>query len=360
MLSFLLLSCALPEVDTTADAYDTRRPGPDLMVQEDGNYLGGWWDSFDGTINPEDSQGPEGQLQGWIHWSIDTERYLVVANLVDVNKASNTALLVVDKQEQTYLNSSLQYRFGDNVIEHDTAFTEASQPPDGSWATVTDAGIEFEVHSGDLSLTGSAAAQGDSFVQTTRGPDGYGWLQWYTNLSLTQGTLTIDGVETELPAGSLGVYDRMVGHRIHVQSWNWLSMSGTATDESTGETAVISVQVAKDQEAAQPAIAALKYTVWVDGVLTKLPSANFDYSYSDEDAKETGDWAITSDDTTGDWIEVEFHPEFHRRDQSDWLWFLHTDFNQHYGTANGKLHVDGRTWLIDDMYALCEDSLIQL
>lgn len=357
-----LTACTDWEVDTSIDRYLERRASPSAMVDGDGNYVGGWWESWEGRINPEDASGPDGQLQGWIHWSFDSERYLVIANLVDLNSASNTALLVVDKQEERFVNRSLKYTFGDNVIERDKASSAITNPADGSWATVDDDDVlEFDVAADGVALSGRAVpALGDPFVQTTRSIDGYGWLQWYVNMEVEQATLTLDGEDIELEPGALGVMDRMVGHRMNVQSWNWLSLVGPATDPETGATATISVQLAKDQEQARPPVASLKYTVWVDDLLVKVPDVTFDYRITDADTRDTSDWSVSTEDRSGDWVDLTFSPRFHRRDQSDWAWFLHTDFNQYYGEVSGQVHVDGVTWELEEVFAVGEDSLLKL
>ena len=36
------------------------------------------------------------------------------------------------------------------------------------------------------------------------------------------------------------------------------------------------------------------------------------------------------------------------------------DFNQYYGHLNGRIHLDGRTWQVQDYFAVCEDSLLEL
>ncbi len=360
---FLALAAACaPTVDSRIDRYHEQRPSPDRLVDGEGNYIGGWWADFEGRINPEDASGPKGQLQGWIHWSLETERYLVVANLADLNKASNTALLVVDKQDETFENVSLKYTFGDNQIQRDKASSDIENPADGSWAQVNaDGDLLFAVYADKLSLEGVAhAAPADPFVQTTRSIDGFGWLQWYENMEVDEATLTIDGQEVPIPAGSLGVMDRMVGHRMHVQSWNWLSLVGEATDRDDGSTALVSLQIAKDQEAARPAIDALKYAVWVDGALVKLPDVNFVYQYTNEAEKQTGDWQISTADRSGDWVDLTFRPRFHRRDEASWLWFLYTDFNQHYGEVSGTVVVGGRSLQVEALFAVAEDSLLKL
>jgi len=359
MLLSLFLGCAL-EVDSTEDRYLERRPGPEALVDADGNYVGGWWESWEGDINPEDASGREGALQSWIHFILETDRYFIIANLADLNRAANTALLVVDKEEQDFQNVSLQYTFGDNVLAVDPDWSGYSNPADGSSATISEDGMTFEIYADELSLVGEVAARPDEpFIQTTRSVDGYGWLQWYVNYTLVQGTLTIDGEAIELPPGALGSYDRMVGHRSNTQAWNWISAIGEAVSEDGLTTATVSLQIARDKDEANPRIDAKKYAVWIDETLTKLPEVVFDYEVLDEETNETSDWHIYTPDTDADWIDLSFTPDFHRRDKTSWLWFYNTDFNQHYGEVNGELHVGGETWILTDLFAVTEDSLLQ-
>ena len=258
MLLILLAACGVPVVDNSADRYLEMRPGPEAMVDTDGNYVGGWWSDWTGEINPEDASAPASALKGWIHLSFDLDDYFVVTNIADLGKASNTALLVVDKTTGELHDVSLRYAFGDNQLQVSPTWDEMSNPADGSSATIHDDGtIDFAIHAEELSFEGTASVLTPEYIQTTRSVPGYGWLQWYDNLEIVEATLDLGDGPIDVPAGTLGAMDHTIGHRSTIQNWNWLSLIGEATNE-VGDTALISLQMARDQEGANPKIDALK------------------------------------------------------------------------------------------------------
>lgn len=361
LLLILAAACGVPVVDNSEDRYDERRPGPEALVDADGDYVGGWWSDWTGEINPEDASGPDSALKGWIHLSFDLEDWFVVTNLADLSKAANTALLVVDKRTGELHSVSLRYAFGDNVLEVGPAWDDFYNPADGSSSRVeADGTVSFAIYAEQLSFEGSAVPVGEPFIQTTRSVPGYGWLQFYENLEIVEATLDLGDGPIEVPAGTLGAMDRTLGHRSNIQNWNWLSLIGPATDAETGETEIVSVQVARDQEGANPKVDGLKYPVWVGDELFKLPDLSFEYEVLDEQTRETSEWRVRSPEGEPDALDLTVQPDFHRRDQQDFLWFVHTDFNQYYGPATGTLTHDGRTWEIQGLFAVCEDSLLVL
>ena len=361
LLFWTIFGCSGAVVDNTEDQYLVQRPGPPALVDEDGDYVGGWWSDWTGEINTSDASGPDSALKGWIHLSFDAEGLFIVTNLADLSKAANTALMVADKDTGALQDVSLRYAFGDNQLEVSPDWDDFSNPADGSYSRVLDNGdIEFGIYAENLSFVGVASPVGEPFIQTTRSEPGYGWLQFYENLEIVSATLDRGDGPVEILPGTLGSMDRTLGHRSTVQTWNWLSAIGTATNASTGEEQRISLQIAEDKEGAEPVVTALKYGAWVGDGLFKLPDITFEYDVLDEGARTTSDWRISSPVGEDDALDLTFTPEFQRRDQQDFLWFVHTDFNQYYGRANGTLTHDGETWNITDLFALCEDSLLVL
>ena len=39
---------------------------------------------------------------------------------------------------------------------------------------------------------------------------------------------------------------------------------------------------------------------------------------------------------------------------------VNADFNQYYGALSGRVHVDGRTWRVDKLFAVTEESALEL
>lgn len=362
MTLFLMLAACGPQiVDNSVDDYLVQRPGPDAMVDADGNYVGGWWSDWTGQVNPEDTTGRDGALKGWFHFSFNADDYYIVTNLADLNDAANTALLVVDKKTGKFYNESLRYAFGANEIETSQDRDEYSNPPDGSYSRRNEDGsVDFGIFTDTLSFEGSATPRGKEFIQTTRSEDGYGWLQRYPNLEISSATLDLGAGPVQVPAGTLGLMDWTVGHRSTEQTWNWLSCNGYATAQDTGESTFVSLQIAKDQEGADPVVTALKYGAWVGDDLFKFSDIVFDYDILDEDTRETGDWHIYTPEAGDDALDLTFTPMWQRTEQVDFLWYVHTDLNQHYGTLTGSLTHDGQTYVLDGLFALVEDSLLVL
>src|SRR5262249_25416519 len=88
----------VPEArDATRDRYLEMRPSPDRMVDEQGNYIGGWYSEFTGRINPEDATGDDYTFKKWLHFNIDDPAFYVVAQLVVTDIAGNAAIAVSDK-----------------------------------------------------------------------------------------------------------------------------------------------------------------------------------------------------------------------------------------------------------------------
>lgn len=356
-----LLGCGPEVVDNAADRYLEQRPGPEAMVDGDGNYVGGWWSEWTGEVNPEDASGREGALKGWYHFSFNAADYYIVTNLADLNSAANTALLVVDKRTGEFHSGSLRYAFGDKAIEVSGDRSIYENPPDGSFSRDDGGGVySFGIDVGTMSFTGSAAVRGEEFIQTTRSVDGYGWLQRFPNLEIVEASLDLGDGPVEIAAGTLGLMDWTVGHRSTTQFWNWLSTNGYATDEA-GDPVFVSLQIARDQEGADPVIDAQKYGAWVGDDLFKFGEVVFDYEVLDPETGETGPWRIhTPDGVTGDTLDVTFTPQWRRDEQVDFLWYVHTDLRQHYGSLSGTMVREGQTYTLDGLFALAEDSLLTL
>jgi len=361
VLTMLVLACVPTSVDNSADDYLTLRSGPAQLVDDDGVYIGGWWDDFDGTINRDTAQGADGAWKGWIHLNLTTDRYFISSNLADLNSAANTALLIVDRETGEIDSVSINDTFGDKEMTAADDFSEVTNDGNGSTMRMdgTD-GLSFALNADALTMEGSATARLAPFVQTSRYHDGYGSLQWWGNVEADAGTTFTIGDEVIDLSGALGTYDRTLGHRRTHQNWNWLSAIGTATRDADGEAVAVSLLMAKDRELARPIVEVQKYNVWVGDTLSKLPALEFEYEYTDEDEKETGDWRIYTPTDDGDWVDLSFEPEYHRRDQEDYLWFVHTDFNQYYGSLSGSMSIDGELYTIESIFALTEDSLLIL
>ncbi|MEL6182222.1 MAG: DUF2804 family protein, partial [Myxococcota bacterium] len=159
----------------------------------------------------------------------------------------------------------------------------------------------------------------------------------------------------DLPVGTLGAYDRTVGHRRPIQNWNWLAAVGQGRDTATDEPVVVSLIASTDQERARPRVVAHKNNVWIDGQHLKLPEMRFDYTVHDPKTWDTGPWTLTSHSSKGT-LDLTFLPEYRRREQPRIPLLTDVDFNQYYGYLSGQITALGRTVAVDGMFGLVEDS----
>lgn len=358
----------VPEfLDADVD-YLERRPPPPQLVDAEGHYNAGWYERFDGALNLDDSMALDGALQRWLHLTLNAPDHFIVLNLADMGKASNTAVLVVDKATGTFREASLT---GLGPAGHVSVSDDARRFVDAHHASMArfhgedDARLSFSMHAEGLHVTGVARrAIGPTFVQVTRYQRGRGSLQWYGNLELEAGILTLDDRVIPLPPGTLGTFDRTVGHQRGIQAWNWLAVAGQARCAETGRVVPIGIQVARDRPGARPRVESKKHAVWLEGELHKIPTAAFAYDIVDEGERTTSDWRLTSPSANSAapepaWLDLTFRPRFHRRELKRLL-IAKTDFNQYYGEVEGRLRVQGRTWELLPTFAVTEESWLEL
>ena len=339
------------------------QPAPPALIGSSQRYVAGWFEHFDGVFNFEDTQALRLALQCWVHLSIDTPERFIVLNVADLGKAGQTAILVADKSTGDFTHAASTRMFGRNEVTLTEDYRRFTDPATGSFVVMDESHDRwtFSVHAGEVHLTGTARRiGGPPFTQVTRFQRMRGSLQRYGNIVIEQALLTLGGEVHVIPPGTLGTFDHTVGHQRGLQNWNWVAAVGMATCVETGERSILGIQVAQDRSQARPMVRSYKHVVWLDDQLFKIPSAGFAYDYTDAEAKETGEWRIASDEQTGSrWLDLRFVPRFHRRERKSVV-LVNADFNQYYGTLSGRIHVDGRTWRVDDMFAVTEESSLEL
>lgn len=350
-------------VDTGVD-YLRQVPPPDKLVGEDGTYNAGWFTHWDGQINLEASSAFDMALHRFFHLTLDAGRHYLVWNIADFGRAGNTALLIADKEGGTFEHKSLAYPLVRNRITASPDYRLFEDPASGSFIRISpdDRHFAFSIHAESLHLSGEGEhALGPPFVQCTRFHRGRGSLQWYGNYRLTHGTLVMGKQVIALPPGSLGTYDRTLGHQRGLQNWNWIAASGMARCVQTGERAELGLQLHIDRDGAKPRVDSLKQMAWIDGKLYKLPKVSFRYELLDDD-HTSGPWKIgtpgQSDHGWG-WVDLTLTPRFHRREERHQV-IIDADFNQYYGELSGKVAIAGRVWELERFFACAEDSRLQL
>ena len=345
--------------------YTALKPGPDTLIGADERYRAGWFERFDGDFNFQDTRALPISFQGWVHLSLDTPEHFIVLNLADLGKAGQTALLVADKQSRAFRHAAETRMFGRNQVVLSDSYRRFQDGATHSMVA-TDASHQhwrFSVHAEDVHLVGTATrVGGPPLTQVTRFQRMRGSLQRFGNLAIEHAVLSIGDRVIPIPSGTLGTFDHTVGHQRGLQNWNWLAAVGMARCHETGEESLLGVQVAKDRPLARPVVQSQKYAVWVNDQLFKIPSAHFSYGYTDAEAKETGPWRIHSTEEGTDparWLDLHFQPHFHRRERRSVV-LVDADFNQYYGDLSGRVRAGGKTWIVEDFFAVCEESLLEL
>ena len=342
--------------------YLTQRAPPPAIIGPDGRYVPGWFTEFSGEMNLDRSNALGLALQRWFHLSIDAGEYFIVCNLANLTRAGNVALLVAHKRSGVFDHASRTRLIPNVKVEVTDDARHFTCTDTNSFIRVSPDGQHFHIslHVDQLHLQAIARhALGPALVQSTRFQRGRGSLQFYSNLELEHGLLTLRDRVVVLPPGSLGTVDRTVGHQRGLQHWNWIACAGVAWDRSRREQVQFGLQVAKDQEDARPVVRSNKYVVWLKEGLYKLPSASFEYEITDEQTRSTTPWHIRSDEAGDDWLDLRFDPRFQRREQRDGV-LAKGDFNQYYGEVSGRIRVAGRSLVLDGVFAVTEDSRLEI
>lgn len=340
--------------------YANRIDGPSAIIDAQGNYVPGWFDTFEGAHNFEDSSGPTKRFQKWIHVHFETKRWFVVANIAHLGLGGNVAILLHDKKTGKTEKSSATRYLMTNRISCDSTHSHFEDGESGSSIHLhPDGSVDFDVQTKTLGFKGRAVATlGKPFIQSTVFSPGMGTLQWWGNLSLEYGYVEHGDEKITLEPGSFGAYDRTVGHRPQAQNWNWLSVVGEMEDEKSGDQQVFSLQVSKEKENAYPRIHSQKYNFWLGNEHTKFDDLSIDYT-SDPTTRDTGKWRIIA--VGGDnSLNLNFRPHFHRREEK-WLPKLfEIDFNQYYGQLSGRVVHSGVAYRLQSVFAVCEDSWMNI
>lgn len=351
----------VPESLSDEVDYLVQRPAPEALIQPDGTYAAGWFADFPGALNLADSSAMRMSLQRWFHLTVDAPEFFVVANLANLTRASNNALLVVNKESGRFHQASLTRMFPNAAVEVDERAARFRDRETGSFVSVgPDGSVEIALNSGGLHLVARLRpALGPPLVQVTRFQRGRGALQWFGALEIEHGSVALHDRVIALPPGTLATYDRTVGHMRGLQNWNWLAAAGQAVDRATGARVPVAVQIAQDRAEARPRVHARKYAVWVDGRLIRLHAARFDYDLLDPEHRKTSPWRIQAEGPDDAALDVILDPRHHRREARARV-LVRADFNQYYGPLSGELRVGGRRFALDGLTAVAEDSLLEL
>jgi hypothetical protein len=355
-------------VDPSTDRYLEQRASPDGVVDGKGRYQGGWYTSFTGTFNEDQAAGDKYNLKKWLHVNVDDPRYYVVVQMVRTDFAGNLAVVVTDKQTGEFKSEDVVQMFSQSLTA-DAAVTKLEDPTTNSHMTLVDGVMDFDVNANGLRVRGKAhEILTPPYVQIHRFNDGYGALGVWGNLALDEGTVTLAGEEHSLTPGSLGLYDRTVGHQRTTLNWNYVATSGKARNRATGELRTFSVQGAIDRPRSVPLVNTRNHAFWLNSTLTKVEELRFEYD-TDPQTHEFGPWHIFTPAQPGRTARIDltltpppgFDKLFHRRNLSSDLWIVERDFHQVYGLVQGTLELDGAVWDLEPgTWALAEEALVVL
>ncbi len=352
-----------PEFLDDGTDYLVRQDPPEQLIGADGTYRTGWFEAVPPDLNLAESSAFDLAFQQWFHLSFETAEHFVVLNIAHLSKAGNTAVLVCDKATGAFEHASLTQILRGNDITVGPRGGRFHDPDTGSFISVSDSEerVQFSVHAEGLSAVGEARRiLGPPLIQSTGFHRGRGSFQRYGNLEVVHGTLALRDRVLALPPGSLGSFDRTMGHQRGEQNWNWVAAVGHARCEATGERGRLGIQIARDRELARPVVIARKYAVWTEHALHKVPDAAFHYTIDDPETRASeSPWHIRTPDPGEDWVDLSFTPRFHRREHR-FLWLMKADFSQYYGDLTGRVRVGGRTWALEPMFAVTEESLLEL
>lgn len=350
------------ELDLHID-YTRQVPSPAALISAEGTYNAGWFERFDGVYNFADSSAFTMALNRFFHVTLDTPHHYLVWNIADFGRAGNVALQVVDKATGRFEAVSLTRLLRQNQVTITDDQRTFVDPATRSFIEEDEARgeLRFSMHTEHLHLTGVMERDvGPQLVQCTRFHRGRGSLQWYGVARLKFGALTVGNEVILLPPGCLGTTDRTVGHQRGLQGWYWLASAGAAVHEGTGRVVSLGVQIHRDHpDRARPAVRSMKYAVWLDGQLRKLPDATFEPGVKDDETRESGPWRVLNPSGQGDGVELTFTPRFHRRETKT-AWLIDADFNQYYGEVAGTLVLDGERWRVPPTFAVMEDSRLEM
>jgi hypothetical protein len=153
------------------------------------------------------------------------------------------------------------------------------------------------------------------------------------------GTVTVDGRQRELPAGQTwAVLDHGRGKWPYSTTWNWGSGSGT-TDGHT-----IGLQFGGKWT---QGTGMTENALCIDGRVTKI-SEELEWVY------DPGDW-LQPWTVRGTGVDVTLMPRHERKSRTN-VGVIFTEVHQCFGTWNGTVEADGRSYRIEDVHGFAEEA----
>ena len=348
------------EIQPRPGEYDVPRDPPATTIGGDGGYTPGWFHRSPGAIAGS-VQPRSRRFHRWFFVHFDTPEYFVSANLIDLYVGGNVGIVVLDKRTGKFrlgTDSGLWFR---NFVEITPDCREFRDRRANRFIRVSedDGRIEFDVVAEGLALRGIARAHMQPFVQTTAFEPGLGTHQQWGNMILDSGQVEFDGRRVDLPAGCPGAYDRSFGHRRLLENWNWIVACGSAKT-ARGAVVPFALHAAHDRSLARPIVDGRKYVLWVGEHFLKLPRLSFDYRYVDMRTLDTTGWTIRTSREAADgaFVDLRFDARFHRRERVKVPLVFDVDHSNYFGALNGEIGVGRDRFVVTDVFAATEDSMM--
>ena len=336
-----------------ADVFATCQAPPANLIGPEGDYEPGWFNRYDSAINLDSSTAPARRLQYWFHLHCESDTHYLAANVAQMGVVGNVSLVSIDKLTGEFKHSSEKRWLWRNQIKQTGGCALIWDPISGSSVAQDRKGsIHFHIRTDEASFVGTAEpALGPAFVQSTPGGNGYGSLQWWGPMRLNDGHFSMGQTDVQLPQGSLGGFDRTIGHRNRRQHWNWLSAQGSALSQD-GDATPFAVQFAVDNLRNPLLPNPKKFNFWIHGRLYKFDSVEF----------SPGEvWRITaSGNGVANSMTLQFTPHWCREEKSGHAKWFGGHFRQYYGQVDGQLSLDGQRYTVSVPFGLLEDSRLSL
>ena len=326
------------------------RQPPAHLIDSAGQYAHGWYPHFTTVPNVESSAAPRRRLQYWFHLHAESSSHYISANLAQLGLVGNVSLLIIRKS--------------DGKIEHHSEKNGRSNAY-GKPADVPSSGIEhrlhnhtehsrhieFRIQTEQAHWVGEARpALGPAFVQSSPGAKGFGSLQWWGPIRLMNSHLRMNEGTLELDDNILGGFDRTIGHRHRRQYWNWLCTQGSAIGPK-GKLSPFAIQIAVDNLRNANTPNPRKFNVWIHDRLHKFEEAEF---------MPGPQWEITAHGKqSAQSLRLDFTPRWRREGKRHPAVFG-GHFRQLFGPIRGTLIIDDKRYLIDEPFALVEDSRLSV
>ncbi len=345
-------------VDTEPVLYSGIQESPSELINADGNYQPGWFRSFDGRLNVQESPAGKRRFHRWFYIHFDAGDFFVGANIADLALGGNSGIVVLDKRTGKFEVASQTGLIVWNGVQISPDCRHFMDHRNHSRLEINDddSTVVFDLRVRGFRLSGRASALFDPFVQSTAFHAGHGTLQSWGNLTLDHGWLETPHGAWELEPGAMGIYDRSLGHRRPIENWNWLVTSGTLEVDDSQDNQ-FALHLAVDQTLARPRVDSQKACLWVAGKQVKLTGVTIAYA-CDEETKDTGEWRIQSAGDGAGRIDLRFSAKHHRRDKHQFPFLMLVDHNQYFGEVTGRVELDGASYEIRSAFGTAEDSLM--